>query len=126
MSFIVHIALYLFNFLNSQKMKLLYFILIALICTLVYAQDGDSFEIIFYKHPNYKQENGVISGSVAPGEGAGTPRGNITVASFKAPSWLQVILFEGPYWSGKSHVYDGSQKKISPPFALRSVKWKHL
>lgn len=107
-------------------MKLLYFILIALFCALVHAQDGDSFKITFYKLPNYKQENGMISGSVAPGKGAGTPRGNITVASFKAPSWLQVTLFEGPYWSGKSHTYEGPQKKISPPFALRSVKWKHL
>ncbi|KAL7318053.1 hypothetical protein PS15m_004326 [Mucor circinelloides] len=107
-------------------MKLLYFILIALICALAHAQEGDSFEITFYKQPNYKNQNGIISGSVLPGGGAGTKKGNITVASFKAPSWLQVTLFEDSYYRGKSHVYKGSQKKISPPVAVRSVKWKHL
>ncbi|CEP15111.1 hypothetical protein [Parasitella parasitica] len=107
-------------------MKLLYFILIALVCALVHAQDGDSFQIDFYALPNYMEHNGEISGSVKPGEGAGTPRGNITVASFQAPTWLQVTLFESHYWGGKSYVYKGPQKKISPPVAVRSVKWKHL
>ncbi|KAL9551954.1 hypothetical protein MBANPS3_004004 [Mucor bainieri] len=95
-------------------MKLLYFILIALICALVHAQDGDSFEITFYKQPNYKNQNGVIAGSVQPG------------ASFKAPTWLQVTVFEDVDFGGASHVYKGPQKKISPPVTLRSVKWKHL
>ncbi|KAF1804206.1 hypothetical protein V8B55DRAFT_1448224 [Mucor lusitanicus] len=107
-------------------MKLLYFILIALICALAHAQDGDSFEITFYKQANYKHQNGVIAGSVAPGGSAGSRRGNLTVASFKAPTWLQVTIFEDIDFGGASHVYKGPQKKISPPVTLRSVKWKHL
>lgn len=108
------------------KMKLLYFMLIALICAFAHAQEGDSFSITFYKQPNYKNQNGIIAGSIQPGGSAGSRKGNLTVASFKTPTWLQVTVFEDINYGGKFHVYHGPQKKISPPVALRSVKWKHL
>jgi hypothetical protein len=108
-----------------MKISVLFSVL--LVPFLVQAQEGDSFEIMFYGKPNYKGKSiGIISGTVAPDSGAGTPRGNMTVSSFNAPDWLQVTLFTGPYWSGSTKVFVGSQKKVSPSFNVRSVKWKHL
>jgi hypothetical protein len=108
-------------------MKISIVLSVLLVPFFVKAQEGDSFEIDFYGKHNYKGKTvGTISGNVAPDSGAGTPRGNITVSSFKTADWLQVTLYTGPYWSGSKKVFVGSQKKISPPFKVRSVKWKHL
>ncbi|CAO3692995.1 unnamed protein product [Rhizopus stolonifer] len=109
-------------------MKLIYFVFALLLLDLIHAapSDNNAFSIVFYEKPKFKQENGVISGSIAPGGGAGTKKGNITVASFKTQSWLQITLFEGVYWSGKSRTFTGSQKEINPTFHIGSVKWKNL
>lgn len=106
-------------------MKVLYFIF----CFFVFciqAQNGDDFTIQFYKKPNYKKDAGIISGSITPGGGAGTKSGNMSVGSFTAESFLQVTLYTEKYYQGKSYVYKGSQKKISPAVHVGSVKWKHL
>jgi hypothetical protein len=111
-------------------MKFVYcIILLACLFAFVKAQsdNGDSFCITFYRYPHNEQENGVICGNVSPGGSAGSPkRGNITIGSFEAPDWLQVTIFEDYYYRGKSHVYVGSQKDLSPVYTLHSVKWKHL
>jgi hypothetical protein len=108
-------------------MKFIYYILVVcLFAFAVQAQNGDSFCIDFFKFKNYKTEAGVICGNVSPNEGAGAKSGNMSVASFKTPSFLQVTLYEEKYYQGKSHVYKGSQKKISPAVHVGSVKWKHL
>ncbi|KAG2194646.1 uncharacterized protein EV154DRAFT_148526 [Mucor mucedo] len=106
-------------------MKLLYCILCLFIIS-VYAQDGDSFQILFYQKPNYKVDAGIISGSVAVGGGAGAKSGNMSVGSFKTESFLQVTLYTEKYYQGQTYVYKGSQKKISPAVHVGSVKWKHL
>lgn len=106
-------------------MKLLAYILA--LCFLVFTVvQADDFSILFYQKPNFKIDEGVISGSVSPGGGGGAKSGNMSVGSFKTQSFLQVTLYEGKYYQGQSHVYVGSQKKISPPLHVGSVKWKHL
>lgn len=111
-------------FFIKSIMKSLYLILsLACLFTLVFADD---FSIQFFKKPNYKVEAGYIGGSVDVGGGGGAKKGNMTVESFKTQSWLQVTLYEEPYYTGASHVYKGSQKKIVPAVHVGSVKWKHL
>lgn len=106
-------------------MKLLYCIL-SFFVLCIYAQDGDSFTIQFYKKANYKEDAGIISGSVAVGGGGGAKSGNMSVGSFTAEEFLQVTLYTEKYYQGKNYVYKGSQKKISPAVHVGSVKWKHL
>lgn len=105
-------------------MKLLYYILV--VCLFAFAAQAEDFCINFYKNKNYKVEAGVICGEVDPGTGAGAKSGNMSVASFKAPSFLQVTLYEEKYYEGEPHVYKGSQKNISPAVHVGSVKWKYL
>jgi hypothetical protein len=111
-------------------MKIILSILaLCLLLLSVQAQDepSHSFCINFYKKKNYKEDAGVICGSISEGGSAGSPRGNMTVGSFKTNSFLQVTLFEGRFFSGQSHVYSkGSQKNISPPIHVGSVKYKHI
>ena len=112
---------------NNMKFYLFSLLTLLILALTVQAQnEGDDFCINFYKNPSYKIEAGVICGSVSAGGGGGTKNGNIDVGSFKAPSFLQVTLYEKPFYQGASHVYKGNQKKISPAVHVGSVKWKHL
>lgn len=106
-------------------MKLLTYILA--LCLFIFAVvQAEDFTIRFYRQPNYQVYEGIISGSVAPGGGAGAKKGNMTVGSFETESFLQVTLYEEPYYKGQSHVYVGSQSSISPAVHVGSVKWKYL
>ncbi|KAI9363207.1 hypothetical protein BD770DRAFT_440425 [Pilaira anomala] len=111
-------------------MKIFYIILslCLLVTTAIEAQDSeyDPFTIQFFTRPHFKKEIGIISGSVAKGESAGARRGNMSVASFKADSFLQVTLYTQIDFGGKKYTYTGSKDNIKPPVQVRSVKWKHL
>ncbi|KAI8092205.1 uncharacterized protein B0P05DRAFT_525259, partial [Gilbertella persicaria] len=97
-------------------MKSFYFLLTVFF--LILCACADDFTIEFYKKPNYKQEAGIVSGEVSPGGSAGAKNGNMEVASFKTESFLQVTLYEKPYYKGKSHTYKGSQKRSILLFML--------
>lgn len=117
--------------LHYINMKFLYLVLTLFLIALVHAapsgeESHDDFDIIFYGKPYYEDQVGEIHGSVAPGEGAGSKRGNMTVASYETQKWLQVTLYDDYYYRGNHVTFLGPRKNIKPPFHVRSVKWKSL
>ncbi|KAI8327809.1 hypothetical protein BC941DRAFT_446239, partial [Chlamydoabsidia padenii] len=87
----------------------------------------ENFCIYFYKKPNYKTQAGFICGSLkGKGDHAARPNANMpVVGSLKAPDWLQVTLFDGKGYSGKSRVFQGNKQNITPSFNIQSFKFLH-
>ncbi|KAI8069956.1 hypothetical protein BC940DRAFT_331959 [Gongronella butleri] len=100
-------------------------VLVLCLVGLVFAQGDDNYFCVnFFKEPNYKTDEGVSCRELAPGTGAGSPRGNMHVRSLQAPDFIEVTLFDNYYYKGKSVTYKGNQEDI-PEFTVHSVKYKN-